>query len=61
MCAVMIESMPAATAARKGGASMLSHCACVWVMTGKPVWLSVAVSPWPGKCLAVALIPASCW
>ena len=24
----------------------------VWVMTGNATWLSVAVSPWPGKCLA---------
>ena len=26
----------------------------VWEMTGRPVWLSTFVSPWPGKCLAVA-------
>lgn len=37
MCAVMIESMPAAIAARNGGASVSSHCARVCVMTGMPV------------------------
>lgn len=57
MCAVMIESMPAAIAARNGGSSSSAHCSRVWVMTGSPVWLSVLVSPWPGKCLAVEAIP----
>ncbi len=27
-------------------------------MTGRPVWLSVLVSPCPGKCFAVEAIPA---
>lgn len=53
----MMASMPASTAARKGGASSSSHCSRVCVMTGKPVWLSVAVSPCPGKCLAHAATP----
>ncbi len=41
-------------AARNGGASMRSHWSRVWLMIGTPKWLSVAVSPWPGKCFAVA-------
>ncbi len=55
--AVMIESMPAAIAARNGGASSFSHCSRLCVMAGKPVWLSTSVSPCPGKCLAVAATP----
>ena len=58
MCAVMIESIRARIAARNGGASSSSHWARVWLMTGSPVWLSVFVSPWPGKCLAVEAMPA---
>ena len=57
----MIMSMPALMAARNGGASICSHCARVCVMTGMPVWLSVAVSPCPGKCFAEAMTPPSCW
>ncbi len=59
MCAVMIASMPAAIAARNGGESSSAHCSRVWWMYGRPVWLSVFVSPWPGKCLAVEAIPAT--
>ena len=51
-CAVMIMSICSLIAALKGGASIDSHCSRVWVMIGKATWLSVAVSPWPGKCLA---------
>ena len=47
----MIMSICSLIAALKGGASMVSHCSRVWVMIGKAPWLSVAVSPWPGKCL----------
>lgn len=54
MCALMIESMPAAIAALNGGTSMARHCCSVRSIRGRPVWLSVAASPWPGKCLAVA-------
>ena len=57
----MIMSAPALMAARNGGASVCSHCGRVCVITGMPVWLSVAVSPWPGKCLGEAMIPASFW
>ncbi|CAM5727506.1 hypothetical protein SALBM217S_00259 [Streptomyces griseoloalbus] len=45
--------MPAAIAARNGGASSSSHCSRVWWIVGRSSWLSVIVSPWPGKCLAV--------
>ena len=60
-CPLMIMSAPALIAALNGGASVRSHCSLVCVITGMPVWLSVAVSPWPGKCLGVATIPASFW
>ncbi len=59
MCAVMTESTPAAIAALNGGASSRSHSAFEWVMTGRSTWLSVPVSPWPGKCLTVAATPAA--
>lgn len=58
MCAVMMASTPASTAARKGGSSNSSQAARVCRITGSPTWLSVSVSPWPGKCLAVAATPA---
>ena len=48
-------------AALNGGASICSHWARVWVMTGNATWLSVAVSPWPGKCLADDITPPSSW
>ena len=49
----MIESMPAAMAAWNGGASICRHWPRSGSTTGRLVWLSSAVSPWPGKCLAV--------
>ena len=60
-CAVMIMSMPCAMAALNGGASSCSHCSRVCVMIGNATWLSVAVSPWPGKCLALAATLPSSW
>lgn len=36
MCAVMIESIPAAIADRNGGASSSLHWARVWVIVGSP-------------------------
>ena len=54
MCAVMIASMPWRMSAWNGGRSIRRHSSRVWLMIGIPVWLSVSVSPWPGKCLAVA-------
>ena len=30
-------------------------------MIGNATWLSAPVSPWPGKCLAVAVTCSSCW
>ena len=59
MCAVMIESTPCAMSALNGGRSSCCHCSFVWLMIGTPVWLSVSVSPWPGKCLAVGITPAA--
>lgn len=59
MCAVMIESTPASIAASNGGASSCSHCSRVCLISGMPVWLSVSVSPCPGKCFGVAEIRAS--
>lgn len=59
--AVMIMSICSLIAALKGGASMASHCSRVWVMIGNATWLSVAVSPWPGKCLADEATPPSRW
>ena len=61
MCAVMIESMPALIAALNGGASIVFHSCKVWLIVGSEVWLSSRVSPWPGKCFAVAMMPASFW
>ena len=55
--AVMIVSTPAAMSALKGGRSIDSNCASVWVTCGSPKWLSTPVSPWPGKCLATAETP----
>jgi hypothetical protein len=54
----MTMSAPAAMPARNGGASVSSHCARVWKIQGTPLWLSVTVSPWPGKCFRVAETPA---
>ena len=55
MCAVMIESMPPLIAAWNGGASIAHHCSAVWLTSGIEKWLSSLVSPWPGKCFAVAI------
>lgn len=57
MWAVITASIPAAIADRNGGASSVSHSSRVWWMYGSLVWLSSVVSPWPGKCLAVAATP----
>lgn len=58
MCAVITASTPASTTARNGGSSSSSHRARVCRITGSPTWLSVSVSPCPGKCFAVAATPA---
>ena len=56
-CAVMIVSTPVRIADRNGGRSIASSCARVCVTSGSPKWLSTAVSPCPGKCLATAATP----
>ena len=48
----MIMSVPALMAARNGGASVCFHWARVCVITGMPVWLSVAVRRAPGSAWA---------
>lgn len=58
MCAVITASTPASTTARNGGSSSSSHRARECRITGSPTWLSVSVSPCPGKCFAVAATPA---
>ena len=56
-CPDMMNAAPATTAARNGTSSRVSSRAQGVGMTGRARWLSVSVSPWPGKCLAVASIP----
>ncbi len=53
----MTASMPAAIAALNGTSSTASSRARGCSMTARSRWVSVAVSPWPGKCLAVDSIP----
>ena len=52
MCAVMMESTLLAMAARKGTNSTKSIRSRDASILAMPIWLSTAVSPWPGKCLA---------
>ena len=61
MCAVMIDLMPARIAAWNGGRSIRVHSSRVWWISGIPTWLSVSVSPCPGKCFAVETIRPSRW
>src|SRR5215207_4701679 len=56
--AVITMAAPAAIPARNGGASICPDCSRVWKIQGTPVWLSVTVSPWPGKCFSVDETPA---
>ncbi len=56
-CASMTESTPASTARRKGGSSTASSRSRSTSIVGSETWLSIAVSPWPGKCLAVDSMP----
>ena len=60
MCEDITASMPAAIAARNGTSSTASSRARECSTTARSRWVSVAVSPWPGKCLAVASMPP-CW
>ena len=61
MWEVITEAMPASTAAANGTSSRAARVVEVDVDdVGSSRWLSCAVSPWPGKCLAQAATPASC-
>ena len=60
MWADITTSTPAAMAARNGTSSTESSRAQSDVMTGSARCESVPVSPWPGKCFAVASMPWSC-
>ena len=53
------EPTPALMAARNGTSSTESSRARGRSMTGSPRCESTAVSPWPGKCFAVAITPAA--
>ena len=56
-CATMTESTPAAMALRNGASSTEFRRARSPVTWATLRCESVAVSPWPGKCLAVVIIP----
>ena len=53
----MTASMPASIAALNGTSSTASRRERGCSITARSRWVSVAVSPWPGKCLAVASMP----
>ena len=53
MTASTPAAMAAGRAAAQSGRGALRGCS----MIGRPRWVSTVVSPWPGKCLAVASIP----
>ena len=59
MCPVITASTPAATALRNGSSSTASSRGRSAVTVTSCMWLSSAVSPWPGKCLAVVSRPPS--
>ena len=58
-CAVISIGRPAAAAAANGASSTASSRARSCSMRGSARWLSVTVSPWPGKCLPQASMPAA--
>ena len=60
MCPSITAPTPAVTAARKGTSSTAFKRSRVTSISGRPRCESVAVSPWPGKCFAVAITPALC-
>ena len=60
MCAVMTAPSPTSTARRKGRSSTESMRSRLTRITGSARCESTPVSPWPGKCLAVAMAPWSC-
>ena len=53
----MIAPTPALTAARKGTSSTVSSRLLLTVTTGNARWEFVPVSPCPGKCFPVAIMP----
>ena len=57
--AVITLATPAAIAARKGGNSTASSRSRLWRSSGSSRWESLAVSPWPGKCLAQQSTPSA--
>ena len=56
----MTASMPAPITARNGTSSTASRRERGCSITARSRWVSVAVSPWPGKCLAVPSMPPAC-
>ena len=59
MWAVMIAPSPESIARRKGRSSTESMRSRLTRITGSEMCESIPVSPWPGKCLAVAIAPWS--
>ena len=59
MCAVITLVTPASMAARNGTSSNVSSLSQQKSSIGNARWESVAVSPCPGKCLAVVISPWS--
>ena len=59
-CAIITLPIPALNISRNGYNSNESNCAIVLLITGKSRCESTDTSPCPGKCLAQAMIPASC-
>ena len=55
------ESTPLRMAARKGAHSTFSRRARSPLSVAMFMCVSVAVSPWPGKCFAVTMIGAAAW
>ena len=56
----MTAAVPASMAATNGTSSRAASVDMSTFSTGSARWLSSAVSPWPGKCLAHAATPADC-
>ena len=59
-CATITLPMPAFINSRKGFISFESSSALDLFITGRSRCESTSTSPCPGKCLAQAIIPASC-
>ena len=59
MWVVVTAGQPASIMAWKGGSSIRSSSSMDLSMQGRLTWVSMAVSPWPGKCLAEQSTPPS--